>query len=349
MNLTGEVRIAFATQTEKGQGWSANYFIASPVSRNSKTFLVIIIVVSAVGVSISLAFIAFALHKNRSRCSYAMDSDESLMLMRLETIRDENLIGEGPSAVVYRAVLTDGKCIAVKAPKGTASPVDLERELLSKSSSHPNIISLVGYAHDGLQRHYLAFEFMSGGNLRMNLMERGERLDWEKRLAIALQICSAIQMLHMYLKPPIYHGNIASENILLDELSNAKLAGFSKADYCSNNRMNPGDLSEMAEDIWSFGIVLVELLRGQNLDDRNAYKNFRSLEEVNEFVGNHEHFDRRLGIPDEQSRIMGLAKLGEIAKWCIGLGCGVERERNNPQIGDVLSGLKQVKQMFCCV
>ncbi|KAJ9172251.1 hypothetical protein P3X46_015512 [Hevea brasiliensis] len=345
LNLTGEVRIAFATQTEKGQGWSANFFIASPVSRNSKAFLVIIIIVSAVGVGIALAFVALALHIRRSKCI----SNEGLMLMRLETNREENLIGEGPSAVVYGPVLTDGKFIAVKARRDMDSLADLEREILSKSSSHPNIISLVGYARDGLQIRYLLFEFMSRGNLRMNLRERGETLHWEKRLAIALQICSAIQMLHMYLKPPIYHGNITSANILLDEVCNAKLAGFSNANYCSNEGMNPGDLSEMAEDIWSFGVVLVELLRGQNLDDRTAYKNFRSLEEINDFVGTQEHLDQRLGIPDAQNKIMGLAKLGEIAKWCIVLGCGVGRERNNPQIGDVLSGLKQVKQMFCYV
>lgn len=46
------------------------------------------------------------------------------------------------------------------------------------------------------------------------------------RLAIALQICSAAQKLQVYSKPPIYHGNITSDDIILDEFCNAKLAGF---------------------------------------------------------------------------------------------------------------------------
>lgn len=98
--------------------------------------------------------------------------------------------------------------------------------------------------------------------MRRNLREKGGTLDWEKRLAIALQIISANQMLRVYSKPPIYHGNITSDCILLDELCNAKLAGFGAANYCSSgsNRPNCERTSEMAEDVWSFGIQLFENL-----------------------------------------------------------------------------------------
>ncbi|KAK4847986.1 hypothetical protein QYF36_007840 [Acer negundo] len=156
-------------------------------------------------------------------CNSSMNSDEGLMLIRVNTRREENRIGEGPSAVVYRAVSTNENVVVVKARRDIASQTEMEEEILLKSSSHPNIVSLLGYAQDGLRRRYLVFEFMQRGDLSWNLRERGGALNRDKRLTIALQICSAIQMLHMYTKPPIYHGNIASKNILQDEFCNAKL------------------------------------------------------------------------------------------------------------------------------
>ncbi|KAL3718574.1 hypothetical protein ACJRO7_003666 [Eucalyptus globulus] len=157
----------------------------------------------------------------------------------------------------------------------------------------------------------MVFEFMSRGCLSYNLREKGETVDWEKRLMIAMQISSAIQMLHMHINPPVCHGNITSDNILLDEFCNAKL----------------------------------ELLRGEPLENRNL----RSREEINELVDGQDRLDRRLGIPPENSKMRALAKFGEIAIWCINSSSNVEGDENNPKIGDILSGLQQVKKLFCTV
>ncbi|KAL5766346.1 hypothetical protein ACOSP7_016963 [Xanthoceras sorbifolium] len=346
MNLTGEVMIAFATQTDKGEGWSAKFHISSPVNRD-KNVLLVTVVILAIVASISLALIILAMLKRKRMYKSSMNSVEGLMLIRINTGREENRIGEGPSAIVYRAVSTNVNVVAVKARRDMASQTELEEEILLKSSSHPNIVSLLGYAQDGLRRRYLVFEFMQRGSLSWNLRERGGTLNWEKRLAIALQICSAIQMLHMYTKPPICHGNIKSENILLDEFCNAKLGGFGTANYCISNMRNPELTSEMAEDIWSFGLLLIELLRGELIANRDVYKNFRSRDRINDFVGGQECLDRRLEIPNEKCKIIGLAKVGEIAKWCIGSCCRVEEgTENSPKVGDVLSSLRQVKQLF---
>lgn len=145
-------------------------------------------------------------------------------------------------------------------------------------------------------------------HLSWNLRERGETLDWEKGLVIALHVCYAIQQLHLYLKPQVYHGNISSDNILLDEFCNAKLGRFGAANYCNNDRTNPDELSEMAEDIWSFGVLLFELLVGEPLANRDSYQNFKSLEEINELVGGHESLDVRLDIPKDKCKIMALVK-----------------------------------------
>ncbi|KAH7542207.1 hypothetical protein FEM48_Zijuj02G0048800 [Ziziphus jujuba var. spinosa] len=347
MNLSGVVTIAFSTQTDKGEGWSANFNISSPVNHNKKLWPVIIVaVLGFVAVIVPLAFVILALNKKGKLIS-RRDSDEGLMLITIDTIREENRIGEGPSATVYRAVSNDGY-IAIKCLRNRAAHTELEQEILLKCSSHPNIISLVGHAEDGLRRHLLLFEFMGRGDLAWNLKERGQNLNWDRRLAIALQVCSAIQMLHMYVKPPVYHGNIISENVLLDEFCNAKLGGFGVAKYCSS-RENQGQPSEMAEDIWCFGLLLVELLTGEPQVNKQAYKDSRSFEEINELVGNGVILDRRLEIPNERCKTMALTKLGEIANWCIDSSLRVEGDKNNPKIGDVLSGLTQVKHLFCSI
>ncbi|KAJ8751248.1 hypothetical protein K2173_016429 [Erythroxylum novogranatense] len=231
--------------------------------------------------------------------------------------------------IIYREVSADGKSMAVKCFRDVTSGSDLEEEILLKSTSHPDIISLVGYANDGL---HMVFEFMDRENLSVNLKGKGETLDWKKRLTIALavQVCYAIQMLHMDSKSAIYHGNIASENILLDDSCNAKLGRFGAANYCRNGRMSPHHLPEMDEDIWSFGIVLIELPRGEFAEDREAFKNFTTLEEINELVGGQESFDPRLGIPTVRCEVIAPAKLCDVAKWYLCSGCRDQEAKPTP-------------------
>lgn len=338
MNLLGEVLIAFATQTDTGTGWSANFRIASPLNPDSTPVMIVVgIVLSIVAVSFSLAFITIVIFKRKKRLQRRRKFDGTLGLMRAE-----NIIVEGPSSIVYKAVSRDGNHVAIKCTKVSNSQTDLEEEILLKFCSHPNIISLLGYVEVRIQRRELVFEYMGKGNLSWNLQERGENLDWEKRLAIALQISLAVQTLHIYSNKPIYHGNIKSENIFLDDSFNAKLGGFGSASYCKNKM-------EMAGDIWSFGLLLLELLVGESIINQ-CTSDLTSNFEINEFVWNYkECLDQRLGIPNEECKIMALVKLGEIAKWCIctGLSGGGNSISSSPKISDVVLGLKQVKQLFC--
>ncbi|KAJ7965008.1 Wall-associated receptor kinase-like [Quillaja saponaria] len=308
MNLTGEVIIIFATQTDKGEGWSVDFNISSPISSKKDVWPIIsIIIITVVAVSLSFGFIALAILQRQRKQIISLQPEEGFVLISLETGED-NQIAEGPSAMVYKADWSDGGFVAVKFLRDIAAQTQVQEEILLKSSSHPNIISLVGRGQDRHQRQYLVFEFMARGSLSLNLEEKGETLGWEKRLAIVLQICSAIQMLHMYLKPPAYHGNITSQNILLDESCNAKLGGFGAANYCNINRTNPEQLLDMSKDIWSLGLLLVELLRGKPLANRQDYGTM-SVEEINDLVGAQDCLDRRLKIPREKCKITGTGKV----------------------------------------
>ncbi|XP_030940975.1 probable leucine-rich repeat receptor-like protein kinase At5g49770 [Quercus lobata] len=80
-----------------------------------------------------------------------------------------------------------------------------EIELLSRVH-HKNLVSLVGFCLD------------QG--------KSGFRLDWMRRLKIALGAIRGLAYLHELANPPIIHRDIKSTNILLDEHLNAKVSDF---------------------------------------------------------------------------------------------------------------------------
>ena len=59
-----------------------------------------------------------------------------------------------------------------------------------------------------------------------NAGKNGIRLDWTRRLKIALGSSKGLAYLHELADPPIIHRDIKSNNILLDESLNAKVADF---------------------------------------------------------------------------------------------------------------------------
>ena len=59
-----------------------------------------------------------------------------------------------------------------------------------------------------------------------NAGKNGIRLDWTRRLKIALGSSKGLAYLHELADPPIIHRDIKSNNILLDENLNAKVADF---------------------------------------------------------------------------------------------------------------------------
>ncbi|KAL5709948.1 hypothetical protein ACHQM5_020569 [Ranunculus cassubicifolius] len=204
-----------------------------------------------------------------------------------------NLIGVGGSSHVYRGQLRDGSTIAVKRLKDLGGPAGYsifitELELIARLH-HCHVVRLLGYCSESQGKHaerMLVFEYMSNGNLRdcLDRAEGKEAMKWGTRVSIALGAAKGLEYLHEAAAPRILHRDVKSTNILLDSTWRAKITDLGMAKHlrtdglpsCSNSpaRMqgtfgyfapeyaNVGKAS-LKSDIFSFGVVLLELITGR--------------------------------------------------------------------------------------
>ncbi|GKV05366.1 hypothetical protein SLEP1_g17386 [Rubroshorea leprosula] len=201
-------------------------------------------------------------------------------------LEEDNLIGSGSTGRVYRLDLKkNGGAVAVKKLwNGDGVKVlAAEMEILGKIR-HRNILKLyASLLKGGLS--FLVFEYMANGNLfeALHRKIKGEmpELDWYQRYKIALGAAKGIAYLHHDCSPPIIHRDIKSSNILLDEEYEPKIAdfGFAKIAEKSHKESDSSSLAgthgyiapELAytrkitkkSDIYSFGVVLLELVTGR--------------------------------------------------------------------------------------
>lgn len=205
---------------------------------------------------------------------------------------EANSIGSGGYGKVYKGTLPNGQLIAVKRAEHRSTQGGLEFkaeiELLSRVH-HKNVVSLVGFCFDASEQ-MLVYEFIPNGSLKESLSGKsGIRLDWLRRLRIALGAARGLQYLHELANPPIIHRDIKSNNILLDERLNAKVAdfGLSKpvADpekghittqvkgtmgYLDPEYYMTQQLTEKS-DVYSFGVLMLELITAKQPIEKGKY------------------------------------------------------------------------------
>ncbi|XAR51454.1 Non-specific serine/threonine protein kinase [Bertholletia excelsa] len=210
----------------------------------------------------------------------------SLQYVEAATQNYKILIGEGGFGSVYRGTLPDGQEVAVKVRSATSTQgtreFDNEVNLLS-DIQHENLVPLLGYCCENDQQ-ILVYPFMSNGSLQDRLYgEAAKRktLDWPTRLSIALGAARGLTYLHTFAGRAVIHRDVKSSNILLDHSMCAKVAdfGFSKyapqegdsgaslevrgtAGYMDPEYYSTQHLSAKS-DVFSFGVVLLEIISGR--------------------------------------------------------------------------------------
>lgn len=199
----------------------------------------------------------------------------------------ENELGRGGFGVVYKGELDDGTKIAVKRMEaGVISTKALDEfqseiAVLSKVR-HRHLVSLLGYSIEGYER-ILVYEYMPQGALSKHLFQwktyKLEPLSWKRRLNIALDVARAVEYLHNLAHQSFIHRDLKSSNILLGDDFRAKVSDFGLVKLAPDGEKSvvtqlagtfgylapeyavTGKITTKA-DVFSFGVVLMELLTG---------------------------------------------------------------------------------------
>uniref|UniRef100_A0A1J3K1V3 non-specific serine/threonine protein kinase n=2 Tax=Noccaea caerulescens TaxID=107243 RepID=A0A1J3K1V3_NOCCA len=397
-NMTGmsHVNFAFSNQTYKPPSVYGPYiFRANPYThfsdgQGSKSSNLTIIIGASVGVAVLLLLLTiagiYALRQKKraqratnqnnpfSKWNTSKSSIDAPQLMGAKAYTFEELkkctdnfsetndVGGGGYGKVYRGILPSGQLIAIKrAQQGSLQgglEFKTEIELLSRVH-HKNVVRLLGFCFDRSEQ-MLVYEYIPNGSLRDSLSGKsGIRLDWARRLRIALGSGKGIAYLHELADPPIIHRDIKSNNILLDENLTAKVADFGLSKlvgdpekthvttqvkgtmgYLDPEYYMTNQLTEKS-DVYGYGVVMLELLTGKSPIERGKYvvrevktkmNKSRSLYDLQELLDT--------AIVASSSNLKGFEKYVDLALRCV-----EEEGVNRPSMGEVVKEIENIMQL----
>ncbi|KAF8043614.1 hypothetical protein BT93_A1822 [Corymbia citriodora subsp. variegata] len=295
-----------------------------------------------------------------------MEKGKLFTLMELDTATDhfnENrILGRGGQGIVYKGMLIDGTIIAVKKSKiidaGQVEQFVNEIIILSQIN-HRNVVKLLGLCLES-EVPLLVYEFVPNGTLYQYLHDlEGEFIvSWETRLRIANEVAGALSYLHSAAAIPIYHRDIKSSNILLDEKYRAKVADFGASrsitieqthlttmvrgtfGYLDPEYYRTSQFTDKS-DVYSFGVVLVELLTGEKPISQLRAEEGRNL--ASYFVISMEEnrlfdvLDKEVLDHGEKEEIIAVSSLAE--------RCLSPNGRDRPTMKEVVTELELVRSL----
>ncbi|GLT67050.1 hypothetical protein SLA2020_393840 [Shorea laevis] len=284
------------------------------------------------------------------------------------------LIGEGGFGCVYRGVVM----VPDEANGGAEVKMDVAIKQLNRHGfqghnewinevnflgvvKHPNLVKLVGYCVEdderGIQR-LLVYELMQNKSLEDHLLARVHSpLPWMARLKIAQDAARGLAYLHEEMDFQLIFRDFKTSNILLDEDFNAKLSDFGLArqgppegqsyvstivvgtvGYAAPEYVQTGRLTAK-NDVWSFGVVLYELLTGRRAVEGNLPRSEQKLLEwARPYTSDPKKFhlivDPRL---EGQYCLKSAQKLASLANKCL-----MKNPKSRPKMSEVVDILGNI-------
>ncbi|KAG0556543.1 hypothetical protein KC19_11G061400 [Ceratodon purpureus] len=257
---------------------------------------------------------------------------------------EQNILGRGGFGVVYRGALEDGTQVAVKRMEAAVvsnkglNEFQSEIVVLTKVK-HRHLVGLLGYCAEGMER-LLVYEYMPQGTLAQHLFDYKELnekpLTWKMRLTIALDVARGLEYLHNLAHRSFIHRDLKPSNILLTDDFRAKVSDFGlvklapEGKYSVETRL-AGTFGYLAPeyavtgrvttkaDVFSFGVVLMELMTGRRaLDETQEEENMHLVTWFSRMNTDEEGFkltiDPAILVDDETFR--SLRVVAELAGHC---------------------------------
>ena len=194
---------------------------------------------------------------DKQASDYAVGGVESFVgnCQYLDTIKETKF----GSTILVENKVTKKLYVIKKHTKGEAGRK--EAKLLS-TLKHKNVINILGSGGD-TKHTVVVSEYARGGSLADRMVRR---YDWEKAMAITLQIAQGLDFAH---KNNIVHGNLRPSNVLFEGDDDVKLVDFGlPPHYDAANRKNwyspPERKQSRSGDIYALGVILHQMVTDRN-------------------------------------------------------------------------------------
>ncbi|KAI3455468.1 hypothetical protein Pfo_012131 [Paulownia fortunei] len=377
-----------------GNGWRNStgcFLVIMPGSKLSKLSIGLI---SGMGL-ITLLSISFGLskfvkkRKNEKRKQKFFKQNGGLLLQQQTSVKDgilgntriftakelekatdrfneSRILGRGGQGTVYKGMLSDGQLVAVKKSQLVDEHKSkylveqfINEVVILSQINHRNVVKVLGCCLE-TKVPLLVYEFVSNGTLFHHIHDDKNTefpISWNMRLKIAADIAGALAYLHFATSVPIFHRDIKSSNILLDEKYVAKVSDFGTSKshavdqthltthvngtfgYIDPEYFQSNQFTEKS-DVYSFGVVLVELLTGlkpiipstKAEDDKSLVSRFLSSMNENNLDS---ILDNQVSAQGEKEGVLAVAKL---AKRCLNLN-----GKKRPNMKEVAMELETVR------
>ncbi|KAJ4820442.1 Protein kinase superfamily protein [Rhynchospora pubera] len=275
-----------------------------------------------------------------------------------------NFIGEGGFGPVYKGYVDEKVKPGLKAQPVAVKLLDLDgvqghKEWLAEviflgQLRHPHLVKLIGYCYEDEHR-LLVYEYMQRGSLEKHLFKKYfATLPWLTRLKIALGAAKGLAFLHEAEQPVIFR-DFKTSNILLDSVYEAKLSDFGLAKdgpegdethistrvmgthgYAAPEYIMTGHLTAKS-DVYSYGVVLLEILTGRRAVDKTRPTREQNLVEWARPSLNNSQKLARLMDPslDGQYSTKAAQKAAAVAYQCLS-----HNPKSRPQMSAVVEALE---------